>query len=72
MDMSNPEEYVIVMEIHTIIENCGLTDLERRVIEKIYFEGWETTEATVEIELSAIKKMRDYVEGVKSEVQKCV
>ena len=67
MDITNPEEYVIVMEIHTIIENSGLTDLERKVIEKIYFEDWESTEATVEIEISAIKKMRNYVEGVKNE-----
>ena len=69
MDITNPEEYVIVMEIHTIIENSGLTDLERKVIEKIYFEDWESTEATVEIELSAIKKMREYCEGVKDETR---
>jgi hypothetical protein len=69
MDMSNPEEYVIVMEIHTIIENSGLTEVERKVIEKIYFEDWESTEATVEIELSAIKKMRAYCEGCINETR---
>ena len=67
MDNTNPEEYCIVMEVYTIIENSGLTNLERKVIEKIYFGDWESTEATVEIEISAIKKMRNYVEGVKNE-----